>query len=246
MAAPVFIYYRLLAGHGVHVRLARSSGASRFLAFDQIGFGTRIRSAREFYKRYPRWSLMGKMVADTRAALDAGCALSVIDRERVYVVGYALGGKVGLLTAALDERIKAAGRGRGFDPLRLDSQAKGVEGVRQYSHLHGLIPRLGFFAGNEDRLPLDFDEVLALVAPRPALIVAPTLDRYARVEDVRLEVEEARRIYERSRPQGRASARNAAGIQSLLRQRLQGQVFDWLDRPSVRAVAVQATVCDLT
>jgi dienelactone hydrolase len=198
------------------------------LAFDQIGFGTRVRSAREFYLRYPRWSLMGKMVTDTRAALDAAAALPAIDLERIYAVGYALGGKVGLLTAALDERIKAVAAISGFDPLRLDSQAKGVEGIRQYSHLHGLIPRLGFFAGNEDRLPLDFDEVLALVAPRPALIVAPTLDRYARVDDVRREVEEARRIYERY---GR---RDALQLNTPLEFNrfsgsIQGQVFDWLD-----------------
>ena len=55
------------------------------LAFDQIGFGTRVRDAREFYRRYPKWSLMGKMVADTRAAIDAASALDMIDPERIYV-----------------------------------------------------------------------------------------------------------------------------------------------------------------
>ena len=30
-------------------------------------------------------------------------------------------------------------------------------------------------------MPVDFDEVLATVAPRPVLVVAPELDRYARV-----------------------------------------------------------------
>ena len=45
---------------------------------------------------------MGKMVADTRAAIDAGTALSMVDPQRVSIVGYALGGKVGLLTAADD------------------------------------------------------------------------------------------------------------------------------------------------
>ena len=30
------------------------------LAFDQIGFGARVRDARDFYSRYPKWSLMGK------------------------------------------------------------------------------------------------------------------------------------------------------------------------------------------
>jgi len=29
----------------------------------------------------------------------------------------------------------------------------GTEGLRHYSHLHGLIPRLGFFIGHQDRVP---------------------------------------------------------------------------------------------
>ena len=197
------------------------------LAFDQIGFGTRVRSAREFYERYPKWSLMGKMVTDTRAAIDSAAALEGIDPERIYIIGYALGGKVGLLTAAIDVRVKALAAVAGFDPLRLDTQEKGVEGVRQYSHLHGLIPRFGFFAGHEDRLPLDFDEVLASIAPRPVLIVAPTLDRYARVDDVRRELDAAGHVYERL---GRSSALRLETPLEFSRfpRPLQEQVFDWL------------------
>ena len=73
--------------------------------------------------------------------------------------------------------------------------AGGSEGTQHYSHLHGLLPRLGFFVGHESRLPFDYDEVLALIAPRPALIVAPVLDRYARVCDVTSEVEQAGKVY---------------------------------------------------
>ena len=158
------------------------------LAFDQIGFGARVRDARDFYRRYPKWSLMGKMVADTRAAIDALVALDAVDASRISLMGYSLGGKVGILTMALDERVHALASVCGFDPLRLDTPDRGVEGIRHYSHLHGLMPRLGFFAGNESRLPFDFDEPLALASPRPVLLIAPTLDRYARVEDVRAEV----------------------------------------------------------
>jgi dienelactone hydrolase len=137
------------------------------LAFDQLGFGTRVLDARHFYDQYPPWSLMGRMVADTRAAIDAIAALDSIDAGRIYAIGYGLGTKVGLLTAALDGRIKALAAVCGFDALRLDSPAKGTEGVRHYSHLHGLIPRLGFFVGEESRLPFDYDAVVALAAPRP-------------------------------------------------------------------------------
>jgi hypothetical protein len=76
----------------------------------------------------------------------------------------------------------------GFDPLRRDTADRGVEGVRHYSHIHGLMPRLGFFVGNEARLPFDFDAALRLATPRKVLLIAPTLDRYARVADVAAEV----------------------------------------------------------
>jgi dienelactone hydrolase len=131
---------------------------------------------------------MGKMVADTRAAIDMLSALDAVDGSRISLMGYSLGGKVGLLVTALDPRVRALAAVSGFDPLRLDTADRGVEGIRHYSHLHGLMPRLGFFAGQEARLPFDFDEALALASNRPVLLVAPTLDRYARVADVRAEV----------------------------------------------------------
>ena len=159
------------------------------LAFDQIGFGARVLAARDFYRRYPRWSLMGKMVADTRAAIDALTALDSVDASRISLMGYSLGARVGILTAALDGRVHALAAVCGFDPLRLDTADRGVEGIRHYSHLHGLMPRLGFFVGSETRLPFDFDEPLALAAKRPVLLIAPTHDRYARVADVRAAVQ---------------------------------------------------------
>jgi pimeloyl-ACP methyl ester carboxylesterase len=158
------------------------------LTFDQIGFGTRVLDARDFYARYPRWSLMGKMVADTRAAVDACAQLEMIDTGRISLLGYSLGAKVGLLTMALDSRVYSLAAVAGFDPLRRDTADKGVEGLRHFSHIHGLLPRLGFFVGNESRLPFDFDAALRLTAPRRVLLIAPTLDRYARVTDVATEV----------------------------------------------------------
>jgi dienelactone hydrolase len=154
------------------------------LVFDQIGFGTRVLDAREFYARYPRWSLMGKMVADTRAAIDTCTQIDILDPQRISLGGYSLGAKVGLLTMALDARVHSLAAVAGFDPLRRDTKDKGVEGVRHYSHIHGLMPRLGFFEGHEDKLPFDFDAALRLAAPRPVMLIAPTLDRYARAADV--------------------------------------------------------------
>jgi dienelactone hydrolase len=165
------------------------------LAFDQIGFGTRVLDTNNFYKRYPKWSLMGKMVADTRAAVDAVRALDIVDPDRVYLLGYALGAKVGLLTAALDDHIRGVAAIAGVDPLRLSTKDKGTEGLWHYSHLHGLMPKLGFFVGHEDRVPFDYDEIVAMAAPKPTLVVAPVKDRYARFADVQRELEAAAGVH---------------------------------------------------
>ena len=199
------------------------------VAFDQIGFGTRVHDAREFYARYPRWSLMGKMVADTRAVVDAVAALETVDPSRIHLFGYSLGAKVGLIATALDPRVKSLAAVCGFESLRRGTPDRGVEGIRHYSHIHGLMPKLGFFLGREERLPLDFDEVLALAAPRRVLIVAPTLDRYARLADVKTGVEAARAAW---REKGRAESLELdtpEGFNSFYRP-VQEKVFDWLAR----------------
>jgi len=198
-------------------------------AFDQIGFGTRIHEAKAFYERYPKWSLLGNMIADTRAAVDALSRLQEIDSSRIFLLGYALGGKVASMAAAFEDRVKGVISVCGLDALRLDTAEKGTEGIRQYSHLHGLLPRLGFFVDHPDRVPFDFDEVLALIAPKPALVIAPTLDRYARVEDVRREVEAGRRIYSLLGQPGALSFETPVDFNRFPR-RMQERTLEWLTR----------------
>lgn len=164
-------------------------------AFDQIGFGSRVEEGTHFYRKHPHWSKMGKMVADTSAAVLMLANREGIDPKRIYAAGYALGATVALYTAAVDERIAGVISVCGFTPMRMDAADKGTEGIRAYSHLHGLVPRLGFFVDEPRRVPYDFHEILASIAPRPLLVVAPTWDRDATFEDVKACVEEARQVY---------------------------------------------------
>ncbi len=164
-------------------------------SFDMIGFGNRIEEGTRFYNRYPNWSKMGKMVVDVKGAVEALANLDFIDSTKIFVAGYSLGATVGLYAAALDERIAGVVSVAGFTPMRLNTPEKGTEGLKAYSHLHGLLPRLGFFVGNEDRIPYDFHEILACIAPRPVLVIAPVMDKDANLEDVRNCVGQARNIY---------------------------------------------------
>lgn len=164
-------------------------------AFDMIGFGNRIEEGTLFYHRYPHWSKMGKMVVDVRGAVDALSNLDFIDSSKVFVTGYSLGATVAIYAAALDKRIAGVVSVAGFTPMRLNTLERGTEGIKAYSHLHGLLPRLGFFVGNEARIPYDFHEVLACIAPRPLLVIAPLMDKDSHSEDVQQCVDLAGKIY---------------------------------------------------
>ncbi len=176
------------------IRSAVESGFA-FFSYDMIGFGNRIEEGTRFYDRYPHWSKMGKMITDVRGAVDALSNLDFIDGSQILVAGYSLGANVGLYAAAMDERIAGVVSVAGFTPMRTNTEDKGTEGIKAVSHLHGLIPRLGFFAGNENRIPYDYHEILACIAPRPMLIIAPSMDKDAVLNDVSKCVSEATRVY---------------------------------------------------
>jgi hypothetical protein len=51
--------------------------------------------------------------------------------------------------------------------------------IRRLWKLHATTPRLGLYDGREEELPLDYDDVLQLLACRPCLLVTPKRDRFA-------------------------------------------------------------------
>jgi len=187
--------YMWVYHNDLHPILALVRAGYAVLAYDQSGFGSRMSETGPFYDRYPHWSQMGRMVEDARAAIDALEKESLVDAQRIYLFGYSMGGMVGIYTAALDARVKGVVSICGFTPMRTDTAGRGTGGIARYSHEHPLIPRLGFFIGHESQLPYDFPELLGTLAPRPALVVEPQLDRDATPADVKAGVEQARRVY---------------------------------------------------
>ncbi len=179
----------------LHPVLALVKAGYAVLAYDQTGFGTRWNEAEHFYDRFPHWSRMGKMIEDLHAAVDVLQKDSLVDAGHISVYGFTMGGTLGLYAAALDERISGVVAICGFTPMRADTPDKGMSGMTRYSHLYGLIPRLGLFAGNESQLPYDFDDLIALIAPRPVLIVQPQKDRDADPKEVRAAVSRAQKVY---------------------------------------------------
>jgi hypothetical protein len=111
--------------------------------------------------------------------------------------------------------------------MRLDTEDKGSGGIQRLSHLHGLIPRLGFFLGEEKRIPYDYHEVMAAIAPRPLLVISPSWDRYSSIEDVRDCIDEAQKVYDLFGPESKIHFRVPDEYHRFTKE-MQQDVIEWL------------------
>jgi pimeloyl-ACP methyl ester carboxylesterase len=179
----------------LHPILALTAAGYAVFAFDQTGHGSRTDEFATFFDRFPHWSRMGRMVSDTRAGIDALQKEGVVDPNRIYLYGYSMGGMIAMYTAALDDRVKGAVSICGFTPMRTDTADRGPGGLARYSLDLPLLPRLGFFIGNESKLPYDYNELMAAIAPRPVYVLQPQLDRDAAPADVHVAVDQAKKVF---------------------------------------------------
>lgn len=166
-------------------------------ASDIIGFGNRLMEGSSFYQRYPRWSnmgKMGKMVADVKGAVDALSNLALVSEKQIYTACFSLGGTVALFSSSMDERLDVVISVAGFTPVRGSDSGKGKQWLWSASHHHGLLPRAGFFVEHENRGPVDFDQIISCIAPRPLLIIAHRRDKDASYPEVQDAFHAARRI----------------------------------------------------
>jgi dienelactone hydrolase len=205
---PVVIYlhayldavgYNWPTSYGYSPSVADRLAQNGYMAveFDQFGYGKRNNdSGIEFYKKNAHTSAVGVMIQDVSKVIDAISLLDLVDKDKIMVCGYSLGGIVALYAAVFDARIGAVATTSGFASMRMDVHGKKTEGIRRYSHLRPTIPRLGMFLGDEKRIPYDFHEVLALIAPRPVFILAPKFDQDWLYEDVETCYREAAKIFD--------------------------------------------------
>ena len=172
-------------GTTVYHRLAENGFA--VIAYDQCGFGLRLLEGRDFYRHHPRWSRLGRMVMDARAAVSfavegrgaSSVAIPKFDKNRVFLLGYSIGALTAMYTGALDDRLAGIACFSGWTPLRDASKVAATGGNRRLWELHALQPRLGWFDGRENSIPFDYHDILSQVLPKPSLIVTPKRDRFA-------------------------------------------------------------------
>jgi hypothetical protein len=102
--------------------------------------------------------------------------LPQVDVKHIAMNGYSRDGKMATIAAAMDERIAALIAGStgvgGVLPWRTSGERGFGEGIetttRQFPTW--FVPRLRFFSGREDRLPIDANLLVAMIAPRAVLM----------------------------------------------------------------------------
>lgn len=238
---PVIIYLHQYAyAHGFAVGYNKDGGNGNsklfqklvskgyaVLAIDMLGFGTRIEEGKYFYERYPDWSKMGKMVADVKACVDALTGFDYIDHQQIYVLGNTIGGSVGLIAAARDERIAGVAAVSAFSPWR--SSNSQYESLRTFSQLHGFLPALGAYVEQPGKTPIDFGEILSCIAPRRLLIIAPLLDRHADPLAVQHTMDDVKKVYQLYKAPGQLEYRTPQEINRLSDDMIQ-QVLEFYRR----------------
>lgn len=190
------------------------------LAYDQCGFGLRLLEGRDFYRNNPRWSRLGRMVKDVETAVDflvdgkgkSKGPMPKLDTKQIFVLGYSMGGMVGLYSTALNERIAGVASFCGFTPMRTDTDEKSTGGIRRLWEWHALLPKIGVFNGNEKAIPYDYEDILTLISPRPCLVVAPKNDRDADINDIRRCMEKAEKVWDSKGKASNLTFRSPDGI----------------------------------
>jgi dienelactone hydrolase len=124
--------------------------------------------------------LLSIMLADGQAALDALCARPEVDDARIGVIGNSYGGRTSMWMTVFDERIRAsvcAGCLNCFRERSLKLSSCGAQffpGLLQWG---------------------DVQEVFALIAPRPLMLIAGTQDALLPEEWVEAMLKTIRRAY---------------------------------------------------
>jgi pimeloyl-ACP methyl ester carboxylesterase len=113
-----------------------------------------------------------KAIWNNFRAVDLLQTLPQVNKDRIGVIGHSLGGHNSLFTAVFDERLKAVVTSCGFTPFH-DYYGGKVAGWTSDRYM----PRIrDVYENNADKIPFDFYEVIAAIAPRGVFSNSPLKD----------------------------------------------------------------------
>lgn len=142
-----------------------------------------------------------KAIWDNSRGVDLLAGLPEVDPRRVACLGHSLGGHNTLFTAAFEPRIRAAISNCGFTAFSryYGGNIVGWTGERY-------MPRIRERYPTPERMPFDFHDVLAAIAPRAVLASAPVRDDNFDVTGVREVVAAVEPVYAFLGASGRLAA----------------------------------------
>ena len=135
-----------------------------------------------------------KAVSDNMRCVDLLESRDDVDAAKIAVIGHSLGGHNALFTAAFDERMKAVVTSCGWTPFRYYYGGKKLANWAQPRYM----PRVTSAYGNDpERMPFDFPELIASLAPRAVFSNSPVRDENFDVAGVRESWPHVQGVYER-------------------------------------------------
>jgi dienelactone hydrolase len=166
-----------------------------------------------------------KAVWNNQRALDLLASLPEVDGRHIGCIGHSLGGHNALFTAAFDTRIKAVVSNCGFTsfPKYYQGNLKGWTSDRYMPRIEKV------YALKPELVPFDFSEVVAALAPRAFLAIAPLYDDNFDVSGVRDVMAAAAPVYELLGARNKLSefypdCKHAFPVES------RKVAYEWLDR----------------
>lgn len=135
-----------------------------------------------FHEKHPEWTAVGKFTYEHSIAVDVLQSLPEVDGKRIGALGHSLGGHGTFFLAAYDDRIQVAACNCGASFFRHNP------GVEHWSRDHWYVYfkhiRPGLLQG--ELPPIDFHEIIALIAPRAFLDVSALNDGDPRIQRQRV------------------------------------------------------------
>ena len=134
-----------------------------------------------------------KAISDNLRCIDLLLARDDVDPAKIACIGHSLGGHNALFTAAFDARVRVVVSSCGWTPFHAYLGGKTLINWAQDRYMPLIRTR---YDADPDRVPFDFPEVLAAIAPRAIYSNSPARDDNFSVAGVRAAVPAVQSIYD--------------------------------------------------
>ena len=163
---------------------------------ERIDPNHRVMDTRAFHLKRPEWSIVGKNTWDIMRSVDFLQTLDFVDHDQVGCTGWSLGGHTAIFAAAFDPRITATVSNGGVldwyrhadhwsrkpaswtpwkkgDPSTSSKELERRFGFKTNSGPYVYLKKFRpYIEDPTRRIPVDFDSLMAMIAPRPLLIIS--------------------------------------------------------------------------